>query len=75
MAENDFTGHVTLAICVRDFDAAVAWYADILGSKVVYEPVVEVGGRFSSGRVRMSRGVGRWLPRRPPGVLRRCRPV
>ncbi len=36
MAEISFTKHVTLAVGVRDFDKAVAWYGDVLGSEVVY---------------------------------------
>jgi len=33
-----------VAIAVRDLDAAVAWYADVLGAVVVHREVVESDG-------------------------------
>ena len=50
---------LTPYLCVADSRAAIEWYADVLGAKVVYEPIVMDDGRV--GHVELAVGGARWM--------------
>lgn len=52
-------GELTPYICVADARAAIAWYVDVLGAEVVFEPIVMDDGRV--GHVELAVGGGRWM--------------
>ena len=50
---------LTPYICVRDAKAAIAWYVDVLGAEVTYEPIVMPDGRV--GHVELAVGGAGWM--------------
>lgn len=45
--------------CVADAHAAIAWYVDVLGAEVVYDPIVMDDGRV--GHCELAVGGARWM--------------
>ena len=50
---------LTPYLCVTDARAAVAWYVDVLGAEVTYEPIVMGDGRI--GHVELAVGGAGWM--------------
>ncbi len=50
---------LTPYICVADARAAIAWYTDVLGAEVTYEPIVMDDGRV--GHVELAIGGAGWM--------------
>src|SRR5262245_24133976 len=50
---------LTPYICVTDCRAAIAWYADVLGAEVTFDPIVMPDGRV--GHVELAVGGARWM--------------
>jgi PhnB protein len=50
---------LTPYICVADARAAIAWYVEVLGAEVTYEPVVMDDGRV--GHVELAINGARWM--------------
>ncbi len=52
-------GGLTPYICVADARRAIAWYVEVLGAEVTYEPIVMDDGRI--GHVELAVGEGGWM--------------
>lgn len=50
---------LTPYLCVTDSRQAMAWYADVLGAEVIYEPIEMDDGRI--GHVEMAVDGARWM--------------
>jgi uncharacterized glyoxalase superfamily protein PhnB len=50
---------LTPYLCVSDARAAIAWYVDVLGAAVTYEPIVMPDGRI--GHVELAVDGARWM--------------
>jgi PhnB protein len=50
---------LTPYLCVGDARAAMAWYADVLGAEVTFEPIVMDDGRI--GHVELAADGARWM--------------
>lgn len=50
---------LTPYLCVRDARAAIAWYVDVLGAEVTYEPIVMDDGRI--GHVELAVDGAGWM--------------
>lgn len=50
---------LTPYLCVSDARAAIAWYVDVLGAVVTYEPVVMPDGKV--GHVELAIGAAGWM--------------
>ena len=50
---------LTPYICVAGAQRAIAWYVDVLGAEVVYEPIVMPDGRV--GHVELAVDGARWM--------------
>jgi PhnB protein len=50
---------LTPYLCVSDARAAIAWYVDVLGAEVTYEPIEMPDGRI--GHVELAIGGARWM--------------
>lgn len=50
---------LTPYLCVRDARAAIAWYVEVLGAEVVFEPIEMSDGRI--GHVELAVDGARWM--------------
>ena len=50
---------LTPYLCVADARAAIAWYVDVLGAEVVYDPIEMPDGRI--GHVELAVDGARWM--------------
>jgi PhnB protein len=55
----DPVSELTPYLCVADARAAIAWYVDVLGAEVVYDPIEMPDGRI--GHVELAVDGARWM--------------
>lgn len=59
MADAPFRPVLTPYLCVADARAAIAWYVDVFGAEITYEPIEMPDGRI--GHVELAIGGARWM--------------